>query len=542
MEMITMKTIRIIIPALIATSLTTSCINDADLTAYMSEGQRQEIASSDPEKVFSAAVAGMYNDMQQYVNVDLQDNYFGQKSFDYLTSLMGNDMIMTGRFGMSLYHYLLDYWQQNYDPTENRWREYYRVIANANHILELIDPADEDPTMRRYRAIALGFRGYAYLQLTYLYQHSYYTGADDTPWGHGAQYDFSQALCVPVITEHTEGDQPRSTVAKVYEQLLTDLTTAFDLFEELGMTHTSTPTDMDGCVVAMHLARANMVIHQWDDALRYAQVIIDNFQILQGESQILQGFSDITLPDVVFGADITADNSTVYQSWFSQMDAYGEGYAGIGVWRAAFKPLVDRIADNDIRLQWFCCDRTTGTDVPDGNGGTIRMTMLRDTETPAQVEYQSVKFIGAGRESILSGNGGAGWELGDYIYLRSEEAYLMKAEILAHQNSGEAVSVLNSFMQTRQPDYNYTFTDKASLIEEINFQKRVEFWGEGIEYLDNRRLNILVDRTDDTWGADNNNHLSAGKLRAEQEDRVFLYQLPVSEIENNSMISPSEQN
>lgn len=542
MEMITMKTIRIIIPALIATSLTTSCINDADLTAYMSEGQRQEIASSDPEKVFSAAVAGMYNDMQQYVNVDLQDNYFGQKSFDYLTSLMGNDMIMTGRFGMSLYHYLLDYWQQNYDPTENRWREYYRVIANANHILELIDPADEDPTMRRYRAIALGFRGYAYLQLTYLYQHSYYTGADDTPWGHGAQYDFSQALCVPVITEHTEGDQPRSTVAKVYEQLLTDLTTAFDLFEELGMTHTSTPTDMDGCVVAMHLARANMVIHQWDDALRYAQVIIDNFQILQGESQILQGFSDITLPDVVFGADITADNSTVYQSWFSQMDAYGEGYAGIGVWRAAFKPLVDRIADNDIRLQWFCCDRTTGTDVPDGNGGTIRMTMLRDTETPAQVEYQSVKFIGAGRESILSGNGGAGWELGDYIYLRSEEAYLMKAEILAHQNSGEAVSVLNSFMQTRQPDYNYTFTDKASLIEEINFQKRVEFWGEGIEYLDNRRLNILVDRTNDTWGADNNNHFSAGKLRAEQEDRVFLYQLPVSEIENNSMISPSEQN
>ena len=27
--------------------------------------------------------------------------------------------------------------------------------------------------------------------------------------------------------------------------------------------------------------------------------------------------------------------------------------AGIGVWRAAFKPFVDRIADNDIRLQWF---------------------------------------------------------------------------------------------------------------------------------------------------------------------------------------------
>ena len=54
--------------------------------------------------------AGMYSDMQQYYDTNMQHNYFGQKSFDYLTSLMGNDMIMTGRFGMSLYHYLLDYW------------------------------------------------------------------------------------------------------------------------------------------------------------------------------------------------------------------------------------------------------------------------------------------------------------------------------------------------------------------------------------------------------------------------------------------------
>ena len=94
-------------------------------------------------------------------------------------------------------------------------------------------------------------------------------------------------------------------------------------------------------MVAMHLARANMVIHEWDEAIKYAQVVIDNFPILQSEDQILQGFSNISLPDVVFGCDITADNSTTYMSFFSQMDTYGDGYAGIGVWRAAFKPLVD---------------------------------------------------------------------------------------------------------------------------------------------------------------------------------------------------------
>ena len=536
-----MKIIKYMMQVLVVGSLLTSCVEDADVTAYLTEDQLSNVAQDDPDKTFSAAVAGMYSDMQKYYDTDMQHNYFGQKSFDYLTSLMGNDMIMTGRFGMSLYHYLLDYWQQNYTPTNNRWKEYYRVIANANNILKLIDPSSEDPANLKYRAIALGFRGYAYLQLTYLYQHSYYTGADGTKWGRGEKYDFSQSPCVPLITEETEGDQPRATVAQIYEQIMSDLTTAFSFFKQLDMVHTSSPTDMDGCVVAMHLARANMVIHEWEKAIEYAQVVIDNIPMLTNENQILQGFSNISLPDVVFGCDITADNSTIYASYFSQMDAYSEGYAGIGVWRAAFKPFVDRIADNDIRLQWFCCDRSTGVDTEDKDGKPIRVTLLRDTETPASVEYQAVKFIGTGRENIQAGTF-SGWELGDYIYMRSEEAYLIKIEALAHKNSPDAVTELENFMKTRQPDYDYTFTNKADLIEEIIYQKRVEFWGEGLEYIDNRRLNIPVDRTDETWGAENNNHFSAAKFRYNQEERPFLYQLPISEIENNSQISPSDQN
>ena len=39
-----------------------------------------------------------------------------------------------------------------------------------------------------------------------------------------------------------------------------------------------------------------------------------------------------------------------------------------------------------------------------------------------------------------------------------------------------------------------------------------------------------------------NNHFSAAKFRYNQEERPFLYQLPISEIENNSQISPSDQN
>jgi len=225
-------------------------------------------------------------------------------------------------------------------------------------------------------------------------------------------------------------------------------------------------------------------------------------------------------------------------SWFSQMDSYSEGYAGIGVWRVAFKPLVDRIADDDIRLKWFCCKRSTGVE----SGGKTYI-LLRDTQYSAPKEYLSVKFIGAGRSAIVNSGSDAGWELGDYIYLRSEEAWFVKAEALAHKGeSGEAVKTLEEIMKTRQPSYSYTFSDKASLIEEINFQKRVEFWGEGIEFLDNRRLNIPVDRTDKTWGKENNNHYSGAKIYAAQDDRCFLYQIPISEIENNTKLTDADQN
>lgn len=504
-----------------------SCIEDSEVTGALTDDMKNEITGEDPDKVFSADLAGMYTNLQQYVYSDKNHNYFGQKSFDYLTSLMGNDMVMTGQYAMSLYHYLLQYRGAAAKFTDNRWYEYYTCIAAANDILASIDPEETNPDVLKYKATALAFRGYAYLQLTMLYSYSYYVGADDTKWGKGAQYDHSQDLCVPINTETITGNQPRSTVAQVYDQLIGDLETAYTLFEENGMVKTSSPTDMDGCVAANYLMRAFMVKHDWANAAKYAKVIMDNFGVLDTEADITQGFSDINLKDVVFGCEINSNNSTIYMSWFSQMDSYGGGYAGIGVTRAAFGPFVEQISDTDIRLQWFCCDRTTGG-------------LLRDTQEPVAANYQSVKFIGTGRPNIQAGIR-EGWELGDYIYLRSEEAYLTYAEALAHQGDASAKTVLEDFMRTRDPQYTCTATAKADLIAEINFQKRVEFWGEGMEYLDNRRLNIPVDRTDATWGSANN-HLDAAKFRKEQEDIDFLYQLPNSEIENNFEIGPGNQN
>ena len=541
-----MKKSKILMLALASMSLLSSCVDDADQSTYLTEQRRQELLGDDATGVIDAAVTAMYNDMQDYYMTDISHNYFGQKSFDYLTSLMGNDMVMTGRFGMSLNHYNCKYWAQSYAATANRWYEYYKCIDDANKILialNNVDPEGESSLMQKYRAEALGFRGRAYLQLSYLYQQSYYVGCEDTEWGKGEHYDYSESKCVPIVTDKTEGDQPLSTVKQVMKQVTDDLEACYKIYENLGEIKTAANTDFDGTVAAMYLARAYMIMHQWDKALVYANAVCDNYPVPENENDLLQGFSSLNLTDVVFGCDITADNASVYRSWFSQMDAYGAGYAAIGVWRAGYGPFVDKIADDDVRLKWFCCDRSTGVDI-EGK----RVTLQRDLQRKARCEYQSVKFIGAGRDAVLAnadairrGGSAPGWELGDYIYLRSEEAYFMKMEILAHKNDLQgAKELLEQVMVTRQPSYEYKgdMTTQA-LIKEINFQKRVEFWGEGIEFLDNRRLNIPLDRTSED---PHNNHYSGSRFKIDQESRQFRYQIPIKEIENNKKLTPDDQN
>lgn len=541
-----MKKSKILMLALASMSLLSSCVDDADQSTYLTEQRRQELLGDDATGVIDAAVTAMYNDMQDYYMTNISHNYFGQKSFDYLTSLMGNDMVMTGRFGMSLNHYNCKYWAQSYAATANRWYEYYKCIDDANKILialNNVDPEGESSLMQKYRAEALGFRGRAYLQLSYLYQQSYYVGCEDTEWGKGEHYDYSESKCVPIVTDKTEGDQPLSTVKQVMKQVTDDLEACYKIYENLGEIKTAANTDFDGTVAAMYLARAYMIMHQWDKALVYANAVCDNYPVLENENDLLQGFSSLNLTDVVFGCDITADNASVYRSWFSQMDAYGAGYAAIGVWRAGYGPFVDKIADDDVRLKWFCCDRSTGVDI-EGK----RVTLQRDLQRKARCEYQSVKFIGAGRDAVLAnadairrGGSAPGWELGDYIYLRSEEAYFMKMEILAHKKDLQgAKELLEQVMVTRQPSYEYKgdMTTQA-LIKEINFQKRVEFWGEGIEFLDNRRLNIPLDRTSKD---PHNNHYSGSRFKIDQESRQFRYQIPIEEIENNKKLTPDDQN
>lgn len=77
----------------------------------------------------------------------------------------------------------------------------------------------------------------------------------------------------------------------------------------------------------------------------------------------------------------------------------------------------------------------------------------------------------------------------DIPMMRVEEMYLIEAEATAHYDAGTGKSLLATFMAHRDPAYSFLGTD---IVDEIIFQKRVEFWGEGIMLYDLKRLNYSM--------------------------------------------------
>ena len=77
----------------------------------------------------------------------------------------------------------------------------------------------------------------------------------------------------------------------------------------------------------------------------------------------------------------------------------------------------------------------------------------------------------------------------DFPMMRVEEMYFIKAEAALHsQGVGAAKNELEAIVRTRNSNYTCNKTSEADVLEELIFQKDIEFWGEGVNYFDDKRL------------------------------------------------------
>ena len=77
----------------------------------------------------------------------------------------------------------------------------------------------------------------------------------------------------------------------------------------------------------------------------------------------------------------------------------------------------------------------------------------------------------------------------DFPMMRVEEMYFIKAEAALHTKGvGAAKTELESIVRTRNSTYTCNKSSEADVLEELIFQKDIEFWGEGVNYFDDKRL------------------------------------------------------
>ena len=121
----------------------------------------------------------------------------------------------------------------------------------------------------------------------------------------------------------------------------------------------------------------------------------------------------------------------------------------------------------------------------------------------------------------------------DEVYMRAAEAYFIKAEAEA-KSTGDAAQTLYNIVSTRDTSYTKSTKSGQALVDEIMLHKRIEMWGEGLEFYDNKRLNIGVDRSS------SQNHTVMKTVPAGKD---FTFQIPLSgEIELNPNINDEDQN
>ncbi|MDR2890146.1 MAG: RagB/SusD family nutrient uptake outer membrane protein [Alistipes sp.] len=110
--------------------------------------------------------------------------------------------------------------------------------------------------------------------------------------------------------------------------------------------------------------------------------------------------------------------------------------------------------------------------------------------------------------------------------MRVEEMMLIEAEATAHYDAGTGASLLEAFMAKRAT--GYTVPNGVDLIDEIIFQKRMEFWGEGIVAYDFKRLDMSMHNGDEGSNA------PAGNLyTTEGRSPVWNFVIPLSAEQQN---------
>ena len=357
-----------------------------------------------------------------------------------------------------------------------RYAAPYNQIAAANEVLKAYPHSSDNVEIIHKIAQARAMRAFAYLNLAPYFQFGYAAGAQDLP-------------CVPLVTETTTDftENPRATVAEIYDLIVSDLTFAIENLEGYVRGDKSR---IDQQVAYGLRARAYLNMEEWALAAADAGMAAAGYLPASIDEVSRPSFYDIGEHNWIWGYDMRSDIAltnpyATSSSWVRSFS--GDSYsAACQVYACINSILYNKISDTDIRKGWWVNENLESPLLEsvswNGVSGQAVAGLEIDDVKMAYLPYTNVKF------GMYSVGGTANDE--DWPFMRVEEMILIQAEGLAKSGqTAEAATLLENFIQTyRDPSYTVTAGGR-SLEDEIWFQRRVELWGEGFSNSDTRRLN-----------------------------------------------------
>ena len=495
------KVLNYILAAVCTLTIAAGCIQETfPQTSYATAEQVSNAPGS--FDLFVDAVTATLVGQFIYSPSDTRANDFGLPQFFLDWDLMGNDLVppalCNGWFDS---WYCIDHLGPTWANSQYAWTHYYGWIKACNNVISL---AGEEPDADKASGagIALFYRAYLYLDLAQMFANK-------------PCYLDKNAETVPLVVETTSVSDlthnPRATNEAIYAQIISDLNKAEQYLADYQRPNKYLP-DVS-CVYGLK-ARAYLLMGDWANAKEYAKKAQAGYTIMD-EAAYTSWETGFNTPNDswMLGVTYKADDPNIQlndgdSSWGSWMcmeinpKTSGCGYAA-SYGRPIFidRHLYETVPATDFRKKCFV---DFGIDEM---GQAAALEALAAYTNHPDWLYQnnvlSADFHAVGGLNLkFRTAGGEEGRNNQYIgfvvsvpLMRVEEMYLIEAEAAGRQNEADGIALLTAFAKTRDAAYEYgTHTDayyntsSGSFINELWWQRRIEFWGEGMATKDVKRL------------------------------------------------------
>ena len=418
------------------------------------------------------------------------------------------------------------------------WYTYYPIIKNCNDVIKLVEGNDD---LAAYSAIARTYRAMFYLDLARLYECLYAEVQNGTDYE--GQQLLVKGLTVPIVSENTKEEDatnnPRATREEMFTFILDDLAFAEEVFK--GDYTPTSVTDPTLAVVYGLFARTYLWLGGFEDGLNgelpegnaayqkaaeYAGLAISECGgAILSEAEWTNpttGFNTKAsswMWGLFHSTDTVINNLYQFPAHLAPEADYGYGPLTCpGVSKLSY----ERLGNGDFRKRLI-----KGPENSWENIAPVSLLTSED-EYNAFADYTFFKFRpGQGNRTEYKTAGAVALPL-----MRCEEMYFIEMEATLHTQGVDAAwQKLVAFMANRDTNYICPVADYEGMLDEIIFQKGIEFWGEGLLMYDMKRLDMGINTAfKDTNYDPNRRFVSEGRVP------WWTYCIPQGEIQVNTAL------